>query len=101
MTEGFADRFSWGLRTLIRATYNDVFGWGINVEPTIIAFADIEGIAPFPAQNYVEDNLFIVPGLFFEIGQSWSGTLLYQYLDGENNLLRDRDNISFSLSYSF
>lgn len=99
--DGFADRFSWGLRTLIRATYNDVWGLGINLEPTVIAFADIDGIAPFPAQNYVEDNIFIVPGVFFEIGQSWSGTLLYQYLDGERNLLRDRDNVSFSVTYSF
>ncbi len=99
--EGFADDFAWGLRALIRATYNDVFGWGINLEPTVIAFADLGGIAPFPAQNYVEDNLLIVPGLFFEIGQSWSGTILYQYHDGERNLLRDRDNISFSVAYNF
>lgn len=101
MTEGFADDFSWGMRTLIQATYNDLWGLGINLLPTVIAFADIEGIAPFPAQNYIEDNILIVPGLFFEIGQDWAGTILYQYHDGERNLLRDRDNISLSLSYSF
>ncbi len=100
-TDGFAEDFAWGMRTLIRATYNDVFGWGINLEPTVIGFYDVKGIAPFPSQNYVEDNALVVPGLFFEIGQAWNGTLLYQYHSGDRNLLRDRDNVSFSLSYSF
>ena len=89
------------MRTLIRATYNDVFGWGINLEPTIIGFYDVKGIAPSPAQNYVEDNALVVPGVFFEIGQSWNGTVLYQYHSGDRNLLRDRDNVSVSLAYSF
>ncbi|MGB1580615.1 MAG: DUF1302 domain-containing protein [Nevskiales bacterium] len=101
-TEGFAEDFSWGLRSLVRATYSNVFDSGINLLPTLIWFEDIEGISPSPMQNYVEGRRLIVPSLIVEFNQALSGSLVYQYHDGElTNLLRDRDNISISLSYDF
>ena len=101
-TKGFAEDFSWGMRTLVQATYNDVFSSGINVSPTLIWFEDISGISPAPMQNYVEGRRLMVPGLFFDFSQALSGSLLYQYHDGDlTNLLRDRDNLSVSLSYNF
>ena len=101
-TEGFAEDFSWGMRTLVQATYNDVFSTGINVMPTLIWFEDISGISPSPMQNYVEGRRLMVPGLFFDFSQALSGSILYQYHDGElTNLLRDRDNLSISLAYNF
>lgn len=101
-TEGFADDFSWGLRTLIRLTYNNIFDSGINMFPTLIWFEDIEGISPAPMQNYVEGRRLMVPGLFFDFTQALSGSIVYQYHDGElSNLLRDRDNLAISLSYNF
>jgi hypothetical protein len=100
-TEGFADAFAWGARALIQLNYSNLFDAGLNVKPTMLAFWDINGIAPSPMQNYVEGNRWIVPALFFEYSSAWSGTLVYQYFGGPRNLLADRDNVSASLTYSF
>ncbi len=104
-TEGFAEDFAWGVRTLLRITYNNVFnlfGKDVNLYPTLIWFEDIEGISPSPMQNYVEDTRMMAPGLFFELGSDFSGNIIYQYHDGdERNLRRDRDNLGISLIYNF
>jgi hypothetical protein len=100
-TEGFADDFAWGVRGLIQLNYSNLFDSGINVKPTVLAFWDVDGIAPSPMQNYVEHNRWIVPAFFFEYGSDWSGTLIYQYFAGPYTLLADRDNISASITYSF
>lgn len=100
-TDGFADDFAWGLRALIQLNYSNLFDAGLNVKPTLLAFWDVQGIAPSPMQNYIEGNRWLVPSLLFEYGQDWSGSLIYQYFAGPYTLLRDRDNISASLSYSF
>jgi hypothetical protein len=100
-TDGFVTRFSWGVRGLIQAQYANVFRPGITLRPTLIFFADINGIAPSPAQNYVEGNRWLLPGLEFQFGQNFGGILQYQYFAGSRNLLRDRDNLSLTLNYSF
>jgi hypothetical protein len=100
-TEGFADDFSWGLRGLLQFTYENAWNLGMNIKPSLLWFQDMGGIAPSPQQNYVEGNQFIVGGAFLEIGQDWAGTVLYQWHHGDRNLMRDRDNLSFTLSYSF
>lgn len=101
MKKGFADDFAWGLRALVQLNYSNLFDVGLNIKPTVLAFWDVEGIAPSPMQNYIEGNRWIVPGLFFEYDRDFSGTLLYQYFAGPRTLLADRDNVSFSLTYSF
>lgn len=100
-TRGFADDFAWGVRSLWQLTYSNLFDAGINLKPTILAFWDVKGIAPSPMQNYVEDNRWIVPAIFFEYGSDWSGSLIYQYFGGPDTLLADRDNVSASITYSF
>ncbi|WP_420464995.1 DUF1302 domain-containing protein [Panacagrimonas sp.] len=100
-TRGFADDFSMGLRLLVQFKYSNFLNSGVNVNPTLLWFEDIEGIAPFPAQNYVEGNRWMIPGIQFEIGQAFNGTVLYQYFDGADNVLQDRDNLSVSLTYNF
>jgi hypothetical protein len=100
-TAGFADDFAWGLRTLWQLNYSNLFDVGLTVKPTVIAFWDVEGIAPAPMQNYVEGSRWVVPGLFFEYGASLTGTLIYQYFAGERSALADRDNISASITYAF
>ena len=100
-TEGFADDFSWGLRSLVQLNYSNLFDVGLTVKPTVLAFWDVEGISPSPMQNYVEGNRWIIPSLFFEYGSAITGTLIYQYFAGSRNALADRDNISFSLTYAF
>ncbi|HUR39675.1 MAG TPA: DUF1302 family protein, partial [Verrucomicrobiae bacterium] len=100
-TEGFADEFSWGLRSLIQLNYSNLFDVGLTVKPTLLAFWDVEGISPSPMQNYVEGSRWLVPSLFFEYGSAITGTLIYQYFGGSRNALSDRDNITASLSYAF
>lgn len=100
-TEGFADDFAWGVRTLIQLNYSNVFDAGLTIKPTVLGFWDVNGIAPAPQQNYVEGNRWIVPALFFEYGSDWSGTLVYQYFAGRYSMLGDRDNIAASVTYAF
>lgn len=99
--KGFATDFAWGMRTLIQLNYSNLFDAGLTVKPTMLAFWDVEGIAPAPQQNYVEGNRWIVPALFFEYGSDWSGTIVYQYFAGRYSMLGDRDNISASITYAF
>ncbi len=99
--DGYADPFAWGVRALIQLNYSNLFDAGLTVKPTVLAFYDVNGIAPSPQQNYVEGNRWIVPALFFEYGSNISASLIYQYFAGKYTLLNDRDNISASLSYSF
>ena len=100
-TDGFADDFSMGLRALVQLDYPNIYNSGINLKPTLAAFWDVHGIAPLPIQNFVEDNLFLVPGLFAEFGQHWSGSVIFQILHGDDNPLRDRDSVSVEMTYSF
>ncbi|HKY90792.1 MAG TPA: DUF1302 family protein [Nevskiaceae bacterium] len=100
-TDGFATTFSWGLRALAQMTYNNIGGSALTLKPTILWFEDIHGIAPSPAQNYIEGNRWLTAGAQFQIGQALEGTVLYMYFDGAKNALQDRDNVQVSLSYTF
>lgn len=99
--DDFADNFAAGIRFLVQFNYSNFMNSGVNIKPTLLWMEDIYGIAPFPVQNYVEGNRWVVPGFQFEIGQALNGTLLYQYYDGADNAIQDRDNISVSLTYNF
>ena len=100
-TKGFAEDFAWGLRALIQLNYSNLFDAGLTVKPTALLFWDVDGIAPAPMQNYTENSRWLVPALFFEYGADWSGTLIYQYFDGRYSAMKDRDNVSFSITYAF
>lgn len=101
----FADELSYGWRTLIRVTYNDLlFGWGVN--PILFFFHDIEGVAPFPVQNFVEDRKRLVLGTELQFTPALTAQIMLDIYwgtgEGERRIvLRDRDNISFSLAYNF
>lgn len=101
-TDGFADAFSWGLRSITRFEYNDVvFGWSFR--PTIILQWDIAGIAPFPIQNFVEGRKEIVAGTDVTLTEALTARVLYQWFTGggANNTRSDRDNIAISVGYTF
>lgn len=100
-TRGFASRFAWGLRGFAQMTYNNVLDLGVIVKPTLIWFEDLRGVAPFPMQNYVAGNRMVQAGAQVLFTQNIEGTAFYQYFDGKNNPLRDRDNIQLSVAYSF
>ncbi|MGH8247572.1 MAG: DUF1302 family protein, partial [Gammaproteobacteria bacterium] len=101
MTEGFADDFSWGMRGLVQFNYANVLDLGVTLKPSILLMEDISGIAPSPAQNYVEGNRWIVFGTFVEYGNDWSGSLLFNHYAGDGNLLADRDSVLFGVNYTF
>jgi hypothetical protein len=99
-TEGFADDFAWGYRLVSRLEYNDVIE-GINFKPTLGFFHDVDGIGVFPAQNFIEGRKQFLVGTEFDLEGGWSGTVFYQGSTGRLAPFRDRDFLSFSLSYTF
>ncbi|HSW11622.1 MAG TPA: DUF1302 family protein [Solimonas sp.] len=101
-TKGFADDFAWGIRLLIRGEYNDVvFGW--NLRPTLLLAWDIDGTAPQPLQNFVEDRKEFSVINDVQFTEDFAGRLGYQWFTGagDRNNYRDRDNLSLSFSYAF
>lgn len=101
-TTGFADAFSWGIRSITRFEYNDVvFGW--SVLPQITFAWDVEGIAPSPFGSFVEGRKEIAVGTDVNFNQSFSGRVVYQWFTGggNDNTRKDRDNIAINLAYSF
>lgn len=102
-TDCFADDFSTGYRIFIRPRYNSLaFGWSF--EPIIGFFHDVYGTSPFPAQNFVEDEIEVLLGTDIEFAQGFRAQLLYQGFYGSGDrvsLKQDRDNLSFSIEYNF
>lgn len=100
-TEGFAEDFAWGYRVLARFEYNNVFD-GVNFKPWIGWFHDVDGVAVGPMQNFIEGRKNFLLGTEFDFGGGgWSGQLFYYGFTGDNNVIRDRDHLNFSVSYTF
>jgi hypothetical protein len=101
-TRGFATPFSWGLRTIIRGEYNNRL-FGLNYFPQLIAGWDVNGIAPFPSQNFVEGRKEAILSTNVVIGQNLTVRLQYQWFwgAGQLNNRRDRDNAAFNVTYNF
>jgi len=102
-TGGYATKFSWGLRSIIQMEYNDVvFGWAF--KPQIVLLHDMTGVAPSPNQNFIAGRSQAQVGTDINFTQSLTGHVHYEwYWGGERymNALKDRDNMSFALAYSF
>ncbi len=97
---GFGDELSYGVRILTLTKFQDFFmGW--NFEPLLAAFYDIQGIAPGLGQNFQEGRFTGLFGLRFDYQSRWFTELRYTYLDGDLNPIRDRDNLSFTVQYTF
>jgi hypothetical protein len=95
-------RSSTGLVGSFNVVYPHVFGSPVNLTPQIDVAWDIDGISPNTIP-FVEGRLAVTPSLNFEYLNKWRAQLAYtSYTGGAgNNLLRDRDYISFNVSYSF
>ena len=100
-TKGFADEFAWGYRMIIQGEYNDVFS-GVNIKPQIVWTHDVDGIAPLPAQNFVEGNRSWLLAMNFELSQRISTQLFWQgFTGGQFNTRKDRDSAGLWLGYNF
>lgn len=99
---GFADAFSWGIRSFTRFEYNDVvFGWSF--KPFVILQWDVNGIGPFPIQNFVQGRKDLLVGTEVTLTEALAGRVQYNWITGggANNTISDRDNFAISLAYSF
>ncbi|MEC9362897.1 MAG: DUF1302 family protein [Pseudomonadota bacterium] len=101
-TRGFATATSWGYRTLVRATYNQVFGSYV-VHPTLLWFHDLGGISPITYQNFIEGRKQAWFFVDVELTQKLKVQASYQAYFGaeEFNALHDRDMVGFSISLDF
>ena len=101
-TDGFADQFSWGYRLLARAEFFGALG-PINLSPQVAFAHDVGGTTPQPLGNFVEGRKALTFSLSGNYLNAVSGQLSYTTLfgGGDFNLLKDRDFVSFSLSYLF
>lgn len=101
-SSGFATDFSWGYRLVASVRYQDAI-MGVNLEPVVGVFHDVDGITPGPAANFVKGRVQGIYGLRFDYLSKWSGELRYTSFGGGgvSNQLRDRDNVFLFVAYSF
>lgn len=99
---GFVTEFAWGYRLRTQATYRDVF-MGIDLIPSIAWSHDVDGYSPEPGQAFNEGRQSVGLGLGFEFDANTKASINYTTFTNAANydVLRDRDFISLSASYSF
>jgi hypothetical protein len=98
----FADEFSWGYRAVARADYNDVIA-SVNLQPQIAFSHDVNGNTPGPGGNFIEGRKAVTLSLSADYLNDLRATVSYSnFFDGGvNNQLKDRDFVSFTVSYAF
>ncbi len=98
----FADDFSWGYRAVARAEYSDVFA-SVNLAPQIAFSHDVNGNSPGPGGNFIEGRKAVTLSLTADYLNDLRATIAYSnFFDGGvNNQLKDRDFLSFTVSYAF
>jgi hypothetical protein len=101
--DGFATAFSWGYRIVVAPTYNNVFGTPWNMTPRVAFNHDVQGVTPGPGGNFIAGRKQATLGVNFDYQAQWNVGFAYTnfFGAGSNNLLRDRDFVSASISYSF
>lgn len=101
-TEGYATATSYGYKLILRNDYNSVMN-GLNLKPTLRWDHDLHGISPTPITNFVAGRRQATVGLGFTYLGNVSGDIGYtRYIGaGQQNLLRDRDQIQAVVKYSF
>ncbi|MBU0541568.1 MAG: DUF1302 domain-containing protein [Gammaproteobacteria bacterium] len=99
---GFVTEFAWGYRLRTQATYRDVF-LGIDLIPSLAWSHDVDGYSPEPGQAFNEGRQSVGLGLGFEFDANTKASINYTTFTNAANydVLRDRDFISLSASYSF
>lgn len=99
---GFVTEFAWGYRLRTQATYRDAF-MGIDLIPSIAWSHDVDGYSPEPGQAFNEGRQSLGLGLGFEFDANTKASVNYTTFTNAANydVLRDRDFVSLSASYSF
>ena len=95
-------KLSTGVAFELGVVYPHILGSPVNLTPQIDILYDISGISPNTIP-FVKGRLAVTPSLNFEYLNKWRAQLAYVNYSGgaANNLLRDRDFISFNVSFAF
>ncbi len=95
------NRNAYGYTLLLSGTWNDVFA-GVNVSPYVVYKDDFEGNS-YQTGNFIEGRKAYTLGIKATYLNSLEGELQYTefYGGGQNNNIRDRDNIGLTVKYSF
>lgn len=93
---------SWGYALEVDLSYPHVWGSEWNLTQVTVFTHDVKGISP-NTLPFVEGRRSLFVGMNFDQSSVWKLQLGYTafFGGGLTNLLRDRDNVSMSLSYSF
>ena len=99
---GFADDFSWGYRLATRFDYNNAIG-PVTISPRMGWQHDVSGTTPGPGGSFVDGRKQLTLGVAFNYLNEWVFDFSYTtYMGaGKYNLLKDRDFLAASVSYSF
>jgi hypothetical protein len=99
---GFVTEFAWGYRLRTQATYRDVF-LGTDLIPSIAWSHDVDGYSPEPGQAFNEGRQSVGLGLGFEFDANTRASISYTTFTNaaDYDVLRDRDFVSLTASYSF
>jgi hypothetical protein len=96
VTEG-----SWGYRLRVSGDYSDVFA-GVSLAPVLSFSHDVDGTAPGPGGNFVEEQKVTGLALNAVYANIYSASIGYTMYDGGVvNTLKDRDNASITLGVQF
>lgn len=95
-------RTSWGYVFELGLNYPNALGSGITVTPQIDWFHDVHGTSPNTIP-FVEGRKALTLSLLLNYRDRWKGALQWVQFSGggANNLMRDRDFLGASVSYSF
>ncbi|MDT4792620.1 hypothetical protein FQZ97_251190 [compost metagenome] len=92
---------AYGYTLLLSGTWNDVYA-GVNVSPYVVYKDDFEGNS-YQTGSFIEGRKAYTLGVKATYLNSLEAELQYTefYGGGQNNSVRDRDNIGFNVKYSF
>ncbi|QDX81637.1 hypothetical protein B9N43_10455 [Denitratisoma sp. DHT3] len=95
-------RTSWGYVAELSLTYANILGSGWTLSPIVDYYHDVRGVAP-NSLPFVQGRKALSVGMNFDYHNTWKATIGYSRFWGGGNLnmLRDRDVLSASISYSF
>jgi len=93
---------SWGYVIELAVVYPHFLGSEINVTPQIDFAHDVNGTSPNTIP-FIQGRKAFTPSLNFEFMNRWRAQLAYTWYSGGggNNLVKDRDFLSFNVSCSF
>ena len=86
----------------LKVSYDGVLG-GLTVQPRVAWLHDVHGITPDPGGAFVAGRKAFGVGISVDYTNTWLLELAYTGLLGASrfNLLRDRDFVSFRLTYYY